>query len=481
MAITRPTNSVETNFSNTTQTTVSVNKPADLTAGDVILWCITVQNNQVLNDITDFTTIKKANGTALGSIVAYKVATGSEGATFTHTISSARYASSIVILRGVDTTNVLDVTTPDPITEHDVGTDTPVMPEITTVTDGAMVVGVPAECMSSGAGGVDFTGTNCDEMVGEVTSNNGSGSNTGCVFLLETVATAGAFTPTVTCAVDPARNEGYTFALRPAAAGGDTHNVTPTDDTGVTDTALVTEQKGKTDSIGVTDTVAKTQEKDRTDDVGVTDSRLISLAKRFTDAIGITDEASITKFKLSTETPTDSVDVTEQLELTYQKGFYDFLVNTDQIHLEQSKTRTSDVGITDEVTIIKSKSKTLEFLVGITDSIAITIKKTFNNLVGITDETSGIEPSEEAEPMSLVDEKRIVIGTVLGITEPTLSALSINDLLHMYWAADFPALHTYDGSESGLTPAEAFSTMDHHSRVEANEATDLDWIRGVLV
>lgn len=82
--------------------------------------------------------------------------------------------------------------------------------------------------------------------------------------------------------------------------------------------------------------------------------------------------------------------------------------------------------------------------------------------------------------MSMIDDKRAIIGTMLGLSAATLAATSINDLLKMYWSANFPALHVYDGSESGLTYS-SFSTSDHFHKVGTTEGNpNLDYIRDVV-
>lgn len=82
--------------------------------------------------------------------------------------------------------------------------------------------------------------------------------------------------------------------------------------------------------------------------------------------------------------------------------------------------------------------------------------------------------------MSMIDDKRAIIGTMLGLSAAQLAATSINDLLKLYWSADFPALHAYDGSESGLNYS-GFSTSDHFNKVALTEnSPNLDFIRDVV-
>lgn len=147
-----------------------------------------------------------------------------------------------------------------------------------------------------------------------------------------------------------------------------------------------------------------------------------------------------------------------------------------------NQTPSDAVGVTD--TVAKSITKSITtFLVGISDAVFITVKKVFTDNVGMADSASveGEEPPLVFGPnMSLVDQKRAVVGATFGISDADIAKLSIMDLLNQYWSGDFPALHPYDTEESTFTPKGKFSTMDHHGEVEKNKGGILNWIRDVI-
>lgn len=147
-----------------------------------------------------------------------------------------------------------------------------------------------------------------------------------------------------------------------------------------------------------------------------------------------------------------------------------------------NETPSDTVGVTDSLAATVKKS-IANFFVGISDAVFITVKKAFSDNVGITSNVTldtGEPPLELGPDMSLVDQKRLIVRTIQGLSEEDAAKLSIMDLLHLYWSMDFPVAHAYDGSESGLTPKEEFSTMDHHSAVESGTGLDLNWIRDVV-
>lgn len=330
------------------------------------------------------------------------------------------------ILRGVDTTTAIDTAT-----QNAVGVDAP---SITTVTDLAWVVVCTGTAVVDSTPGTITNYTN----IGNTAGNDTVDITIACA--TREIATAGAENPGAWSSLTSTNARSVTVALRPAA--GQEESVNQTDDSGLVDTAAKTQSKGSVNDVG------------------------------------LTDEAAVTKARLQAEQ--DSENLTDQIALEYEKGFVDFLTNTNQVAVTQQKVREDNTGLTDSVTTTKARFFSLENLVGLADSVFFTIKKVFTHNAGPSDSVALDTGGEELILAgSLVDQKRLIIGSVLGITEPTLSTLSINDLLHRYWGGDFPALHTYDGSESGLALLD-FTIMDHFSRVEANEGADLNWIRDVI-
>lgn len=176
---------------------------------------------------------------------------------------------------------------------------------------------------------------------------------------------------------------------------------------------------------------------------------------------------------------TDAIDILDSFEKTWTKGFTDATGLVDAFAKTQQKDKTDDVQVTDSISLTKAASRAFQHTVDLVSNIALSFRKGLASVLGLSDSFSTTLVQGDQQPMSLVDEKRLVAGAALGIPEPALSALSIQDLMHRYWSMDFPALHVYDGSESPIAD-NLGSIMDHHARVEDAEDTDLNWIRSIV-
>lgn len=353
-------------------------------------------------------------------------------------------AYGVIVLRGVDTTTPIDAAD-QPVNSLDPA-------QITTVTNNAWVVICSGSAVNDTSVG---TITNYSNVISAAGNDSVDMTIAGCTRQINTATTENPGTWSTFTATNP---RSVTLAIRPSS--GTTHQPSlATEDTGVTDTRLITQSKGLADSAGVTDT------------------RSITQKKEFVDETGIVDAFEIIKARMQAEQ--DAVNITDQSAITQRKGLADSENVTDSLALNRQKEFSDNTGLTDTFQTIKSKFLSFENLVETTSNIFFTVRKGIASSLGISDSVfiNLIEGGSGGAPMSLVDEKRLVIGALLGITEPALSALSINDLLHMYWSSTFPVAHAYEGSSSGLTTG---SIMDHHSRVEDNEDTDLNWIRGVV-
>jgi hypothetical protein len=350
----------------------------------------------------------------------------------------------VFVLRGVDQTTPLDVAATNAAAIDP--------PSITTVTDNAWVLALTISAVNDTSPGTITNFTNTITSAGNDTVDSVIAGAT------RVKTPAGAENPAAWSTLTSTNPRSVTLAIRPSS--GTTHQPSlATEDTGVTDTRLITQSKGLADSAGVTDT------------------RSITQKKEFVDETGIVDAFEIIKARMQAEQ--DAVNLTDQSAITQRKGLADSENVTDSLALNRQKELSDNTGLTDTFQTIKSKFLSFENLVETTSNIFFTVRKGIASSLGISDSVfiNLIEGGSGGAPMSLVDEKRLVIGALLGITEPALSALSINDLLHRYWSSTFPVAHAYEGSSSGLTTG---SIMDHHSRVEDNEDTDLNWIRGVV-
>lgn len=285
-----------------------------------------------------------------------------------------------------------------------------------------------------------------------------------------------------------------------SSGSGTTYNIDVTDSVGITDTLAKSITKGSTDNVGITDTLAKSFSKGKSDNVGVTDTFSKSFSKTFSDTISLgdtfgksfakefadflTNTDSVVMSKVKLVSPVDPLDITDIYAKTVGKSKTETAGVTDSVAVSQNEGKEDSMGVTDSFVMqrIRQIPGLAADAVSVTYTFAKTLVKGFADAVGITDLLSitGGSTSEEDTPMSLVDDKRAIIGAQLGISGSALAALSIDDLLKMYWSSNFPALHPYDGFESGL-PYDSRSTMDHFSTVEANKNTgQKDYIRDVV-
>lgn len=371
-----------------------------------------------------------------------------------------------VCLRGADPADIVNV-----ISAITAGTDPPA---VTTTVDGALVI--------ISAIDVSFTSYTAPTGYSNSITVDGVDTNRIHTFLAtKEIITAGAEDPGDTSADETLAANCITIAINPVGGGGGgtTYHADQDNTVVITDSRATTQKKIRNETVNLSDTVAK------------------QLAKNFFETLSITDEITVQKTKflsfenilnttdtiefILTKEQIDPMNMTDVLQISQSKSKTDSVNITDRLEKTQKKTLLESIGITDTLSIIKTKFSSLSSLVGITDSISITLKKIINSVVGVSDTAtiSGGQPAE-VTVSSLVDTARENYQSAFSITDADMSKLSINDVMHKYWSGDFPLGHAYDGSESTLTPAEDFSTMDHHSEVESNEATDLNWIKDIV-
>lgn len=125
-------------------TSFSITKPTGVANGDVILfWASQDDEGQTLTGPSGFTELANTSSPASRDMsvwLGYKVVTnaGSEPASYTITSSiSQEWSGFCARISGVDTTTPIDVATPTPVASTATSVDSP---EVTTVTDGALVV-----------------------------------------------------------------------------------------------------------------------------------------------------------------------------------------------------------------------------------------------------------------------------------------------------------------------------------------------------
>jgi len=190
-------------------------KPAVVTSGNalVAIFSVNTITNTVTAVPTGWTLLASQEGITQGIWVYTKLATGAEPATYQWTMSAtgSSWQGAVLQYSGVDTT-----TAPfnDGTATSQTGTNSTshVCPTMTTLTDGAMVIGVVA---NAGIGTYTWS-----VMTEELDARQETGNSFGmsAADIIQTTAGAtGTFTGTCSAMLDYAS---LTFALKQAVAGG---------------------------------------------------------------------------------------------------------------------------------------------------------------------------------------------------------------------------------------------------------------------
>jgi hypothetical protein len=191
-------------------TTISLNKPAGTVSGDLLLAVLGYDNDATVtwtlpSGWTQLD-VSTQNGTHIvRSIIAYKVAGGSEPSSYTFTPSDNNPANwvdaCLACYSGVDTTTPFDVTN-----SKANGSSSMSLPSITTVTNGCMLI----------LAGNNWNGNSTTLQAGYT---NRSTQTDGAVIADKSQPSAGA-TGTQTYNAGSTDQVAFLLALRPAGAGG---------------------------------------------------------------------------------------------------------------------------------------------------------------------------------------------------------------------------------------------------------------------
>lgn len=199
-------------------TAITQTVPAGVSDGDFLLWTLSTSTATVTFPSTPTGWLVWQAATSVGTTVQegqvtwYRVASA-EPASYSLTLSSARYASEMRAFGGVDTTTPQDVANPTPVTNAS-GAAAP--PAITPVTAGALIFAIASNNAASGVTNTTYSSTNLTSVVG-VTSTSTSTVNTATGWGLFTTWASGAFTPNLAPTGTISRGVAMTSALRPAA------------------------------------------------------------------------------------------------------------------------------------------------------------------------------------------------------------------------------------------------------------------------
>jgi hypothetical protein len=193
-------------------TSVAVNKPTGLVNGDIIVVGVAKANADAVTKPSGFVDIALVTGQAAVTTYGYyKVITNAGGEPATYTFSwtnTSRATGESVAYSGVDNTTPIDVTAST--LAQGSGSASLVLPSITTVTNGAMLI--------SGAG-QDSSGTGTMTQPGSMGQVQVALSAGKCFTMAdELAATAGATgTRTWTGSSSTLAHSGWLAALRPAS------------------------------------------------------------------------------------------------------------------------------------------------------------------------------------------------------------------------------------------------------------------------
>ncbi|HZR02677.1 MAG TPA: LamG domain-containing protein [Burkholderiales bacterium] len=201
----------EVQTSGVSAASVTINVPAGTKAGDLLLAAVAARNAATVTAPAGWTAVAALNttsGTTLRQVVYYRVATGTEPASYTFTLSSSvRTAGLIVAYRGVDTANPIDVSAG----QANASASTITAPSITPSVTGTMLVG-----LFSAATGTTISSAAGMAYRADVLSGGGTGIAIG-VFDQQQATASATGTRTAT-AGGSAVNIGQLVALRPASS-----------------------------------------------------------------------------------------------------------------------------------------------------------------------------------------------------------------------------------------------------------------------
>lgn len=195
----------ESNSAGANAATITVNVPANVRAGDVMLAVVNVRNTNAVTANAAWTAIRNDTSTGSNSRqwLYYRVITGVEPASYSWTLTSGRVTAAIVAYRGVDTTAPV-VTS---LAQANASSTGITAPTVNTTVANAMLV--------SFFGTRDTTTINGPAGMTERAQDDSGG--TGVTILVEDEfrATAGFTGTRVASAADAAVNIGQSVVLRP--------------------------------------------------------------------------------------------------------------------------------------------------------------------------------------------------------------------------------------------------------------------------
>ena len=211
-------------------TSFATNVPAGVADGDLLIWTLVGNNVTVAPTPSGWNVWQANTTTGLNQSTFYRVAS-SEPSSYTATgLTSARWGSAMLALRGVDTTTPIDVTFPT----RNAGTTALTYPAITPATAGAWVVAIGAVLASAQGTDIAWTAGNLDAVDTDVGSAVAAATNAFASHG-HFAWTSGAFTPTGP-ATSPvgglSRTIGATTAVRPSGAASQTGNINRLTSTG---------------------------------------------------------------------------------------------------------------------------------------------------------------------------------------------------------------------------------------------------------
>jgi hypothetical protein len=194
-------------------TTLTVNVPAGIANGDLLIWHMIANNATVASTPAGWNVVKTGTTTTHNQSIFWRVA-ASEPASYTHAaLTSAKWTFSMYAFSGVDNTTPLDIASAS-IPAMTAGTTAVTLPAITPVTAGAWIIGT-GSAIGATTATFAFSSSNSD---GTVVLNQPatSGVNPSHGTFWEAWV-SGAFTPLVTFTGTSTRTLGSTYALRPSA------------------------------------------------------------------------------------------------------------------------------------------------------------------------------------------------------------------------------------------------------------------------
>lgn len=442
-----------TNNSATNTSSITLNKPASVSTGDLMVGVITASNtgaNVVFSIPTGWTPLADNSQTGSGvnthGVVCYRYVQAGDPSSWTTTGDrQAAWVSITSAYSGIDPTTPFIV-----YNDNQTNNTTPTVNN--TNANAWRVAAWMGGHATLAMSWLVYSPTDTERQDLDINGSSGS-SNHSAAALVDSNATiaTGNTSVTATPTVTPTRRFSWIGILNPAAGGTD-YTSTPSEAEGLTDTRSISQGKTKSEAEGLTDSTAKSVGKVQSDPEGLTDSLSKVLGRAFskTEAFGSTDTVSFYLNRVFNKTDTQGL--------------------TDAIAFSQNtqRSQSDSEGLSDSIS--KAVAKTLSEALGVVDSTAKDVGKTKSDALGATDSVSYQLSVVTHVNLSESEEVSDAVSYVLShaLTDEESDSLGLTDILSVSRSIGSPIIDS-----SSLTDSISFALGESRTSTEQIGLSDV--------